>query len=171
MIKNTTHKAWYVIYSGFKKEKVVCTFLNKKDIRAYVPLMKKTRVYTRKVKRYEVPLISCYVFVYINPGQCTQVLETEFVYGFVKCGKVLTPIPQKEIDLLRQIAGDASIEEIIPLHDVSPGRRVELVAGTLTGIQGKVVEKTGKSSCLIELETLGYAVRIRVDVNQLRDVA
>ncbi|MEZ4957062.1 MAG: transcription termination/antitermination NusG family protein, partial [Saprospiraceae bacterium] len=52
---------WFAVYTRSKSEKVVKRLLASKNIECYLPLQKVTRRYTRKIKSYEIPLISCYI--------------------------------------------------------------------------------------------------------------
>jgi len=165
-----TEPRWFAVYTKFKCEKFVAALLAKKQIEAYVPLMSRTKRYTRKVKHYEVPLINCYVFVHITRKEYVPTLETEYVMKFLRQGRDLLAIPQSEIDLLRRVAGD--IEEIQSLEkaEYTPGEEVEVIAGYLSGLRGKVISKAGKRSFVIDLQTLGYQLHIRIDQTYLRPV-
>ncbi|MBK9564384.1 MAG: UpxY family transcription antiterminator [Saprospiraceae bacterium] len=76
---------WFAVYTKYKCEKYVQDHLNKKNVQTYLPLIQKTRRYTRKVKHLEVPMINCYVFVHIIKNQyiptlgnriCNEIFET-----------------------------------------------------------------------------------------------
>ena len=171
MRKHLKGKGWYVLRTGFRKEKYVQRLLQSKHITAYVPVIRRSKSYARKVKIYEVPLISCYVFVHLDESKYVEVLQTEYVLGFVNFGEQVTRVPDREVDLMKRIVGELDVERALPLGEIEEGRRVELLAGGLTGLKGTVIDKTNKVSCVVELETIGYALCIRVDVNQLRYVA
>lgn len=63
---------WFAVYTRSKSEKVVKRLLDQKNIENYLPLQKVTRRYTRKIKSYEIPLISCYIFVKIAKNNMSQ---------------------------------------------------------------------------------------------------
>ncbi len=161
---------WFAVYTKYKCEKYVSEHLTKKQIEAYVPLVTKTRRYTRKIKQYHVPLINCYVFVYINKAQYVQTLETEYVLKFLKQGKDLLAIPQTEIDTLKRVAGDVTDVEMSTEYSYEPGEDVEVVTGQLAGLKGKIVSRTSKKIFLIELETIGFNLRIDIDLKILKPV-
>ncbi|MEO1714090.1 MAG: hypothetical protein AAFU60_12225 [Bacteroidota bacterium] len=50
------------------------------------------------------------------------------------------------------------------------GDRVELIAGNLTGLQGTLIDARDKQQVVIDLERMGYSLRISVDKNLLRKV-
>jgi len=63
-----TETRWFAVYTKYKCEKYVADQLSKKNIEAYVPIISKTRRYSRKIKHYQIPLINCYVlFVSVKP--------------------------------------------------------------------------------------------------------
>lgn len=163
-----TEAKWFAVYTKFKCEKFVAQHLAKKQIEAYVPLISKTKRYTRKIKHYEVPLINCYVFVHITKKDYVPTLETEYVMKFLRQGKDLLAIPQSEIDLMKRVAGD--IEEIYSIEkgEYSPGEEVEVISGYLSGLKGRVISKAGKRSFVVDLQTLGYQLQIRIDQTYLR---
>lgn len=165
---DSVEKRWFAVYTKFKCEKFVSQALEKKNIKAYLPLISKTKRYTRKIKTYNVPLINCYVFVCIDKDQYVPVLETEYILKFLKQGKDLLSIPEKEIELLKRVAGDIEDAEILNPANLVFGDEVEVISGHLTGLKGKILDKAGKKSFLVDLETIGYQLRIRIDQNLLR---
>ena len=165
---DAVEKRWFAVYTKFKCEKYVAQALEKKHIQAYLPLISKTRRYTRKIKTYNVPLINCYVFVCIDKNQYVPVLETEYILKFLKDGKDLLSIPEREIELLKRVAGDIEDAESLNPANLICGDSVEVISGHLTGLHGKIIDKAGKKSFVVDLETIGYQLRIRIDQTLLR---
>ncbi len=161
---------WFAITTKYKCEKYVTTVLQRQGLDAYVPLLRRTKRYTRKIKTYEIPLISCYAFVKISPAEKVRVLEVPYVHNFVRFDGKIVPVPDHEMQMMRRVVGE--ISEIIaePRHWIR-GDKVEVIAGNLTGIQGTLIEQNGKHEFIIELETLGYQLRMVVDRSVLRKVA
>lgn len=160
---------WFVIYTKYKTEKYVCDKLARKDIKAYVPLLKYTRRYTRKIKHFEVPLINCYVFVKITQQEYLKVLETEYVSGFLKNRGNLNEVKEHEIDILRKIVGediDVSAESVT----LEPGKKVEIISGNLTGLKGILVDQQGKHEFVVALESIGYQFRMTINQTHLRPI-
>ena len=50
------------------------------------------------------------------------------------------------------------------------GDQVEVVGGKLTGIKGRLVDKQGKKQMVVELENVGYSLKMNIDVSLLRKV-
>ncbi|MBK8349068.1 MAG: UpxY family transcription antiterminator [Saprospiraceae bacterium] len=163
-------KRWFAVYTKYKCEKYVAEHLGKKQIEVYLPIITKTKRYTRKVKKYDVPLINCYVFVYIDKGQYLPTLETEYVLKFLRQGKDLLAIPPSEIEILKRVSGDVEEVEAIDRHSPEPGEAVEVVSGHLAGMRGKILAKAGKKSFLVELKSIGFQLSINIDLKMLRTI-
>lgn len=169
MRQTATRQEWYAVSTKFRSEKYVVDVLQRKGIEAYVPLLRRTRRYTRKIKTYEIPLINCYVFVRITPQQKVPVLEVPYVHHFIGFDGKIVPVPEEEMQMMRRVVGELS-EVIVEPRQWTEGDHVEVIAGNLTGIQGTLVARNGKHEFIIELETLGYQLRMVVDRSVLRRV-
>lgn len=157
-----TEAKWFAIYTRYKREKMVAQRLQQKGIEVYLPLQKFTRRYVRKVKHVELPLINCYLFTKITKKEYIPVLETQDVVKFVRFSKNLISIPDAEIQVIQRVVGEAIEIEVSP-SEYLPGDDVEVIAGQLTGLKGKLVKKENDKNFLIELESLGYQMRMQVD--------
>lgn len=160
---------WFAVYTRSKSEKVVQRLLTNKEIENYLPLQRVTRRYTRKIKHHEIPLISCYIFVKITKSEYVPVLETENVAKFIRFARNLYAIPEEQINLLKRIVGEG--EDVV----AEPGRfkqgdEVEVIGGKLTGLKGRMVERQGKKHLVVELESIGYSLRMTVDIALLRKI-
>jgi len=160
---------WFAIYTHFKREKLALKHLASKGICAYLPIQKKVRKYTRKVRTVELPLISCYVFVKITKQEYVKVLETEHVLSFVKFSKNLIAIPNEEIELMKLVLGEG-INVNIEKTSFEEGSEVEIVSGNLTGLTGKLIKKKDKNQVLIDLNYIGYTLQMEVDSKLLRKI-
>ena len=134
---------------------------------AYLPLIQKTKRYTRKIKQYEIPLINCYAFVCINKEEYIRVLETEYVLKFIKQGQNLVSIPSQEIELLKRIVGEVKDIEARELS-WTEGQEVEIISGHLSGLSGRLIQKRNKKEFAVELQNIGYELIIHIDPAFLR---
>ncbi len=167
-VLSSTEAKWFAIYVRYRSEKMVADHLSQKGITSYLPLNRILRQYGRSKKWVELPLISNYVFVNITKADYVRVLQTNHVLQFVKIAKELVAIPQREIDLLKQVTGEEEFNlEVVPFDHFSKGDKVEITSGRLVGLQGKLIGIKGKKSFVVELEHIGYALKIEVPSNVL----
>lgn len=165
-ISNDERK-WFAVYTRFKREKIVLKQLMEKGIDAYLPLSTYKRVYTRKIKKIELPLISCYVFVKIFHSEYFSVLSTQDVVKFVKFSHELLAIPEREINILKAITGqNIEVEAIKLVPEI--GDDIEICFGSLYGLKGKLVDHHNDKNVVIELVQMGFSMRMHVDSQYLK---
>lgn len=162
-------RSWYAVYTRFKCEKQVKKSLESKGITAYVPLCERVRKYGARRRVSHIPLIHCYVFVNVRPDDCIKVLKTPNVQGFPGRGNKPVPIPEREIDWLRRLAGEVSELDTVE-QDYCEGMEVEIVSGPLCGIQGKLINKNGKNSFVVELSAIGCKLRMAINTGILKAI-
>ncbi len=164
-------REWYAIRTKYKAEKHVANNLLKKGIEAYVPLLHVTKRYVRKVKKLQLPLINCYVFVCISKGERVKVLETEYVSRFVsQSNSHLEAIPEEEIKILKRVVGDFQGEiESNPI-EWEEGSHVEVVTGNLVGTKGILIKRHNKHQFVIRLYSIGQELRLMIDPANLRKI-
>jgi transcription antitermination factor NusG len=163
-------KKWYAIKVKFRSEKLVMSQLANKGIEAYTPMRPIVRRYARKLVRRNLPVFSTYVFVHIDYKDYVRVLETEYVYGFVKIGRQLEPVKESEMSLIRRIEGlgiDYTTTEI----DFKAGQKVRINNGALLGMEGIVRQIKSKGKMIVHFESFGIALMIEINKNQLEAIA
>ncbi len=170
MSKRIEHieKKWYAVKTKFRSEKYVCNLLEEEDVEAYIPLMKRTRRYQRKIKHYEVPLISTYVFVCVSQSDYVKVLKTLYVYGFVMVGGRLVAIPDAEIDLLKKVTGSTQEWSVVDSKELVEGDPIEIIGGSLTGVRGVMTSYKNKNEIVVELAHIGILLNLTVDKKYIR---
>ena len=166
---NEATPLWFAVYTKYKREKIVDALLKEKGIQVYLPLQKLTRRWERKIKKVELPLFSCYIFVKITKQEYVKVLETANVVEFVHFSRNLVSIPEEEIDMVKRILGEG-IEITAEPATWRKGDEVEIISGNLVGLKGKLIAQQGKQIFLVELEKLGYTLRLAIDQQLLRKI-
>ncbi len=163
-------RKWYAVYTRFKSEKIAHHYFQHTGIESYVPTTRTTKRYVRKIKHHDIPLISCYVFVKIEPKEHIQVLKNPYVIHFLKIGDEIDAIPEKEIQLLKKITGELNDVEVITVDQYAIGDYVEVILGNLTGLKGHIVETRGKQDFVVELVHIGIQLRIQIDPSHLNRI-
>lgn len=160
---------WFAVYTKYKTEKNVVARLKKKGIESYVPLLKYTKRYTRKIRNVEIPLISCYVFVKITKDDYLRVLQTENVLHFLKIRNNLIAIPEEEMETMQWVVGENLVEKI-ESRTISEGQEVEVIAGNLTGLRGRVIQRKNKHQFIVNLESLAISLDITISKEMLQPI-
>lgn len=169
-MKGLIENAWYAIKVKYKSEKLVLQQLEKKGVVSYAPMRNYTKRYNRKIVHHTIPILPCYLFVQIGENDYVKVLETEYVYHFVKIGYQLTPVHNFEIEILRRIEG---IEDDLTISEVAykAGQTVKVSNGPLFGMKGIISQVKSKGKLVVNFESLGIALQIEINKKQLEPSA
>lgn len=159
---------WYAVYVKSRTEKKAQTELQFKEIETFLPLQHKLRQWSDRKKWVEMPLISGYLFVRICRKEYDLVLQTNYVVSFVRFEGTAAIIPDNQIDYLRLMLKQDNLEIEISKEFFAPGQMIEVVAGPLIGLRGKLVRIKGKNKVAVELEQLGYSALIEILAEDIR---
>jgi transcription antitermination factor NusG len=155
-----------VVKTKIKCEKFVRDRLHAMGIEAFVPLRKRTARYNRKVKTYELPLISCYTFVRFDHERRNDVLALPYVQGMLRTENKDCTVSEREIQWLQKISG-TDLEVKTEVLSMQPGEKVILAYGQLAGMEGTIVSQYSKHEVAVALESLGLQMVIRVEASML----
>jgi transcriptional antiterminator RfaH len=160
---------WFAIRTRFKSEKIAHRLLKAKGINAYLPIRKLVRRYEKKIRYVDMPLINGFVFVNIIKKEYVQVLETEYVAGFLKFGQNLLAIPDEQIKLIHRLLGE-NIELDVHPTNLTKGDWVEVMAGPLLGFKGRLIQMDGKEKFIVDLVNAAHSLEITIDIHLLKKI-
>ena len=167
VFRSKSVSCWYVIYTKPHHEKEVYKRLEEKGISAYLPLYTTIRHWSDRKKKIKVPLFSCYVFVFVNNIEYYKVLNTDGVIRYVAFEGKAVPIPEKQIQMVRNLLdSNAEVEEI--QDKLYSGARVEIKAGPLIGISGQLVDFSGRKRVIIRLDEINKSMVVTLPLNLLK---
>ena len=161
-------KQWIVVRSKPRSEKVAHNELVKKNIEAYLPLLKERRKWSDRKKWVEFPLFSSYLFARIDIKDSIFVLETQGVNTIVKFGKQIAIVQNSVIKAIRlAMEGGYQLE---PVEYFVEGNRVEVVAGPMKGIKGIVAKLRGQNRLIIKIDAIQQALSIQIESKFIRNL-
>jgi len=160
--------AWYALYTRSRHEKKLLSELSDRSIEVFLPMREILSRWKDRRKRIWVPLFPGYIFVHQeNTGTNRyRVLNIPGAVRFIGFDEVATPVPDEQIDGIRRfLEVDLSVD---PYPDMKVGRRVEVIAGPLKGIQGKLIKKKGKFRFILHVDLIRQAVSVEIDASDVR---
>jgi transcription antitermination factor NusG len=157
---------WLVVKTKTKCEKFVRDKLLALGLDAFVPLTKRTARYNRKVKVYELPLITCYAFVRLDKERRNQVLALPYVQGMLRLNGKDCHVSNREIEWLQKVSG-TDLDVKTEILSMQQGDQVMLAYGQLAGMEGTIVSRRSKHEVVVALESLGMQMVIQVDPGML----
>jgi len=154
-------KSWYALYTKPRNEKKAYESLSESRIEAYLPLIKTLKQWSDRKKWVEEPLFRSYIFVHIDKSEYFKVLN---IYGIVRYitfeGKAV-PIPENQIQAIKQYVGN-DFESLDDIKDFNVGDKVEVIKGSLMGLQGRLISIKNKQKVKIEIEAISQSVYLSV---------
>jgi transcriptional antiterminator RfaH len=163
---NRTH--WTVFYTRPRHEKKVYEQLVEKKIGCYLPMRKMLRQWSDRKKWIEEPLFRSYIFVYGDESLKHQALQTHGVVRAVMFQGRLAIVRDEEIEMIKRILHESDKVEAIPQIEI--GDEVELIAGPLIGLRGRLESLQNEHRLVIDIPSIRQAVRITVDIRNVRKV-
>ena len=163
-------RKWYALYVKSRSEKKVAAELAKIGIEHYLPLQKVLKQWSDRKKWVEEPLFRSYLFVHIPTANYYDVLNVNGAVKYITFEGKAVPVPHQQIEAIRYFLNEKDPEKA---GDVAweKGQVVEVIAGSLTGLTGELVEVKGRHKVHVEIEAVGSAILIEIPKSKLRVIS
>jgi len=159
---------WYAVYTRSRFEKKLMSELADRSIEVFLPMREVLSRWKDRKKRVWFPLFPGYIFVHHadTPANRYRVLNIPGAVQFVGLHGHATPIPDEQIEGVRRfLESDLAFD---PYPYIKVGRRVEVIAGPLKGIQGKLVQKKGRFRFVLQVDLIRQAIAVEIDASDVR---
>lgn len=154
---------WYAAYTKPRNEKKVYDRLLTAGIETYLPLQSRLKQWSDRKKMVEEPLFRSYIFVRITQKDYYNVLNTPGVVRYITFEGKAVPIPDKQIDQIKQL-----LEQNVELEAIDgrlePGMMIEVKFGTLMGLTGELIEHQGKKKVIVRLDHISHSLLVTLPV-------
>jgi len=159
--------AWYALYTRSRFEKKLMIELADRSIEVFLPMREVLSRWKDRKKRVWLPLFPGYIFVHHvdTPANRHRILNVPGAVRFIGFNSQTVPVPLEQIEGIRRFL--ESNLALDPYPYMTIGRRVEVIAGPLKGIQGKLVQKKGKFRFVIQVDLIRQAVSVEIDASDV----
>jgi len=160
---SASRTSWYAVHVRSRHEKRVASELERKGIKAFLPLYREVRQWSDRRMALETPLFSCYAFVNIDSSVSSrvEVLRTAGVLTFVGGNDKSVSIPDGEIENLQTLLENRISVAHHPFLAV--GQKVRVRGGALEGVEGILTRVNGNSRLVISVKTIQRSLSLVVD--------
>jgi transcriptional antiterminator RfaH len=151
---------WYLIYTLPHHEKKVQSRLNEMEIKSFLPLTKKLRMWHDRKKYIDEPLFPSYVFIYLNSIQnYYEGMQVEGSLSYVKTGKEIARVNENVVTNIQLITNETRDIEVS--HSLFlPGQQLTITEGPLAGLCGEMIHYDKKQRLLVRVELLQRSILI-----------
>ncbi|MCI0459248.1 MAG: hypothetical protein L0Z62_20030 [Gemmataceae bacterium] len=163
----TEGERWWALHSRPRAEKSLARKFLTAGMSFFLPLYRRTGRSRGRVLTSHMPLFPSYVFLRGDEDDRLGALKTNLVVN------VLTPPDQHQLhsDLVQVYRLLASGTSPAPEDNLQPGTPVEIVAGPLAGMEGKVLRHGSGWRFLIEVRFLHQGVSVEIDREMVRPLS
>ena len=157
---------WFALWTRSRHEQVVREQLEQKRVEAFLPTVTRWSRWKDRKKKVDWPLFPGYCFARFNPRDRLPILKCSGVVTIISFEGEPAPIPEREIDGIRQLVESDLAYDPCPL--IREGMQVEVVHGPLKGVVGRLVRKNEKARLVLSVDLIGQAVSVEVDAADVR---
>jgi len=157
---------WWVAHTKSRNEKALARDLIQKNISYFLPMSWKIRSSRGRKFRSLLPLFSGYLFFCGGEDQRLATLKTNRVANIIEVKD-----QEKIIAELSQI--EKALRSGTPLSAhryIKKGRLCRVIAGPLAGLQGIVVQTKHLTRLVLQIDMLGQAASVEVDIDMIEPV-
>lgn len=157
---------WWVAHTKSRNEKALAQDLMAKQIAYFLPMSWNIRRHRERTFKSLLPVFTGYMFFCGNDLDRVEVLKTNRVAGILDV-----------VDQIKLVGELSQIEQALragaPLlpHDyIKTGQWCRVTAGPLMGLEGIVVEVKKVTRLVLQIEILGQATCVEIDVNMIERI-
>ena len=157
---------WYALWTRSRHEQMVRQHLDQKRIETFLPTVIRWRRWRDRKKKLDWPLFPGYCFARFDAQEPLPVRTCAGVVSIVSIASKPAPIPDHQIEDIRQLVKSKLAYDPCPLID--EGMMVEVWNGPLKGVVARLVRKGRNARLVLALELIGGAVSAEVDAADVR---
>jgi transcription antitermination factor NusG len=165
---NLDNLRWYAAYSCANHEKSIARQFELRSIEAFLPLYERPSRWKDRTVKLQLPLFPGYVFVRLAIEQKLRVLQVPGVVRLVGFNGHPVPLPDEEMQALREGLSDSLLAEPCPYLQV--GRRVRVRSGALRGLEGILLKKKSGYRFVLSLHLIQRSMAVEVNAADLEAI-
>lgn len=162
----TATHVWTVLHVRPRCEKKIADFCESKHIVVYLPLLTKSHRYGGRVRSFQSPLFSGYVFALLDSAEKSMLQQHQRVANVLDVHDQKTLLHQ--LEQIKCALDNREAVELFP-HLVS-GMKVTVQAGPLKGVEGYIERLKSKTRIVLNVDFIQQAIAVEVNAEWLLPV-
>ncbi len=154
---------WFALKVRTRSEPAAQTALRNLGYEAFSPTYLERRRYSDRIKAVQTPVFPGYIFCRLDPQRKLPVISAPAVEYIVSFGNEPMPVPEKQIEAIRSVVAAGGT----PTEYLSIGQRVRIEYGSLAGVEGILVRRTGSTRLVVSIELLRRSVTLEINEDQV----
>ena len=154
---------WWVAHTKSRNEKALAHDLIRRNISYFLPMSWKVRRRSRRTIRSLLPLFNGYLFFCGEENERIELLRTDRVAHLIEVADQET-LRGELMQIEQALRAGAPLT---PYKYIKAGQRCNVIAGPLIGLQGIVVRTKGAARLVLQVDMLGQAASVEIDVDTI----
>lgn len=157
--------SWYALQVRSRKEGHIASQIEGQGYECLLPTYKSLRKWSDRMKEIEQPLFPGYLFCRFDFQNRRPVITTPGVLQIVGYGRTAISVSDEEIQALQLAVASEVPKQPCPYLEV--GQRVRVNYGTLSGLEGILVNVKGNHRVVLSVTLLQRSVAMEVETSWL----
>lgn len=153
--------SWFAVQVKTTHETRVANMLEYKGYPRFLPLYRRRRRWSDRIKEVDAPLFPGYVFCRFALEGRVPILKTPSVLRIVGIGKTPVPIDPDEIEAMQQAVSSGFA--MSPHPYLWTGQRVRINGGALDGVEGRILDIRRRDRLVLCISLLQRSVSVEID--------
>lgn len=160
MKKGEIEWTWRALNTRPRAEKKVAEILKAAGYEVFCPLITTIRQWSDRKKKVQVPMISRYVFVKVNPSNANGVFLSPNILSFVRYNKRPAIIRDEEIEAMQKAIQMGVVE--VKVESWEPGAATVISSGPFAGKEA-IIEQKDRRYLYVHLVETGMRIQFRIE--------
>ena len=143
------------------------SYLKRKGIENYLPLIKTLKIWSDRKKWVQEPLFKSYIFVYVGKKEYIPALQTSGAVKYVSFEGKAVSIPSLQIEAVKTFV-ESGEDFLTDMPEIKIGDRVLIVRGSLIGLQGTLVKYQQKNRVRIIIDGIQQSLYLNLPLSYLQ---
>ncbi len=158
-------RKWFAVYTTPRHEKRVAEHFAVREVEHFLPLYRAQHKWKNGCRvAVELPLFPNYIFVHISRRERVRVLESPGTLAIVSRAGQPLPLPECDIDTLRN---GVHLRQTEPHPYLTVGTRARIVRGPLAGMEGVLLRKKSDLRVVLTLDQIRQSIAVEVDGDEV----
>ncbi|HXN73366.1 MAG TPA: UpxY family transcription antiterminator [Candidatus Acidoferrales bacterium] len=152
---------WFALQVRTRHESGVANYLVGQGYESFLPLYKCRKRWSDRVKEVQTPLFPGYLFCRFDPQDRLPIMKTPGVMQIVGVNRVPIPVDEVEISAIQTLVASGIPNQPWPFLQV--GERVRIESGSLSGLEGILMDFKGTQRLVLSITLLQRSVSVEID--------
>jgi transcription antitermination factor NusG len=150
-------RKWYVAYVRMHHERKASQKLEAMGIECFIPVREEIHQWSQRKKKVSVVLTPQMIFIHATEEERMRALTLSSISRYLVLRNEHQPavVPNSQMERFMFMVNYSSECVHSMETPLTPGQKIRVIKGPLTGLEGEFIEMEGKTKVVVRLDILG----------------